>query len=105
MLLSDYDILLCLLYDVYDTQLFYTETIPCDTDSLSIPPFLLFPDVELGKMVESSDGSGTGLAVPVLLWRPKGGKNMTFFQRSGSGSTGLRYVSEAGSGSFYQQAK
>ncbi len=45
------------------------------SDSLSIPAFILFPDVELGKMVESSDGSGAGLAVPVLLWRPKGGKN------------------------------
>jgi hypothetical protein len=75
------------------------------SDSLSIPPLLLFPDVELGKMVESSDGSGACLAVPVILWRPKGGKNMTFFQCSGSGSTSLRYGSESGSGSFYQQAK
>jgi hypothetical protein len=30
-------------------------------------------------MVESSDGSGAGLAVPVLLWRPKGGKKHDIF--------------------------
>ncbi len=67
-------------------------------------------------MVESSDGSGAGLAVPVLLWRPKGGKKHDIFSSvpdpdpnpdphvfgpPGSGSTSLRYES----GSFYQQAK